>query len=107
MIAQAAQDFREAGGIVRIIGDNLRSFHPGYEELQRRDDRTAAFYTDRDSGRWIEMALAAAARRRCNVAVDGPMRVPEQVAEPLTLSRSHGHATAPTQLAGTPHLLSP
>src|SRR3546814_17340212 len=87
MIAQAAQDFREAGGIVRIIGDNLRSFHPGYEELQRRDDRTAAFYTDRDSGRWIEMAIAEAPRWRCNVVFAGTMRVPDIVAETLTPSR--------------------
>lgn len=104
MIAQAAQDFREAGGIVRIIGDNLRSFHPGYEELQRRDDRTAAFYTDRDSGRWIEMAIADAARRRCNVVVEGTMRLPDKVAETLALFRGNGYATDARALAVSPEL---
>ena len=104
MIAQAAQDFREAGGIVRIIGDNLRSFHPGYEELQRRDDRTAAFFTDRDSGQWIELAIADAARRRCNVVVEGTMRVPDKVAETLALFRSNGYATDARALAVSPEL---
>lgn len=104
MIAQAAQDFRRVGGIVRIIGDNLRAFHPGYEDLQRRDDRTAAFYTDRDSGRWIEMAIADAAQRRCNVVVEGTMRLPDKVAETLALFRGGGYATEARALAVSPEL---
>jgi hypothetical protein len=88
LLASAHAEFDRHGGLIEIIGDDLRAFHPRYSELQRQDDRTAAFFTDRDSGRWIEMAIADAAARRCNVAVEGTMRLPDKVAETLTpLSR--------------------
>lgn len=102
-LAMAHAEFAR-GGLVEIVGDDLRAFHPRYSALQRQDDRTAAFFTDRDSGRWIEMAIADAAKRRCNVAVEGTMRLPDKVAETLTRFRENGYVTDARALAVNPEL---
>lgn len=56
----ASRDLEARGGAAQIIGDDLRDFHPRYGDLLKRDDESAAFYTDRDTGRWVEMAIAEA-----------------------------------------------
>ncbi|API61311.1 zeta toxin of the postsegregational killing system (plasmid) [Tardibacter chloracetimidivorans] len=104
LLAAAHAEFDRRGGLIEIIGDDLRAFHPRYSELQRHDDRTAAFFTDRDSGRWIEMAIADAAARRCNVAVEGTMRLPDKVAETLTRFRDNDFVTDARALAVNPEL---
>nr|WP_274378987.1 zeta toxin family protein [Sphingomonas cavernae] len=71
--------------------------------MQRADDRTAAFYTDRDSGRLVEKAIADAAARRVNVLVEGTMRSPDTVERTLTQFREAGFATDARALAINPN----
>lgn len=99
-----AREFADKGGIVKIIGDDLRAYLPHYKALQRADDKTAAFYTDRDSGRLVEMAIAEAAQRRINVLVEGTMRSPEVVAKTLRDFREAGFQTDARALAVSPEL---
>ena len=101
-----SREFADKGGIVKIIGDDLRSYLPHYKSLQRADDRTAAFYTDRDSGRLVEMAIADAAQRRVNVLVEGTMRSPKVVAKTLRDFRESGFQTDARALAVSPELSS-
>ena len=49
-IFAAVNELAKHGGAVKILGDELRSCHPQYQNLLEEDDKTAAFYTDRDSG---------------------------------------------------------
>lgn len=100
----AAREFADNGGIVKIIGDDLRASLPHYKALQRADDKTAAFYTDRDAGRLVEMAIADAAQRRVNVLVEGTMRSPEVVAKTLRDFREAGFSTDARALAVSPEL---
>lgn len=72
---------REHGGAVGIDGDDLRPYHPEYNRLMREDDRTAAFYTDKDSGRWVWKAIQHLADRQVNMVVAGTMRRPGVVRE--------------------------
>lgn len=102
--AAAAREFADKGGIVKIIGDDLRAYLPHYKSLQRADDRTAGFYTDRDSGRLVEMAIAEAARRRVNVLVEGTMRDPETVVRTLREFREAGFRTEARVVAVNPEL---
>lgn len=106
MQGQASREFGGRGGLVKIIGDDLRAFLPHYKALQRGDDRSAAFYTDRDSGRLVEMALADAAKRRINVLVEGTMRSPDVVAATLKRFRDAGYQTDARALAVSPELSS-
>jgi len=102
----AAREFADNGGIVKIIGDDLRAHLPHYKSLQRGDDKTAAFYTDRDSGRLVEMAIAEAALRRVNVLVEGTMRSPDVVAKTLRDFREAGFQTDARALAVSPEMSS-
>ena len=102
----ASREFADKGGIVKIIGDDLRAALPHYKSLQRTDDKTAAFYTDRDSGRLVEMAIADATQRRVNVLVEGTMRSPEVVAKTLRDFREAGFQTVARALAVSPELSS-
>lgn len=54
LLEPAERDLRAIGPTVVINGDDLRSFHPAYETLQRTDPDNAARFTDRDSGKWVE-----------------------------------------------------
>jgi UDP-N-acetylglucosamine kinase len=67
------------GGGVEIDGDNLRGYHPGYDDLLIADDRLAAYYTDLDAGRWLDRSMDVAAQRRVNVVIEGTMRRSEFV----------------------------
>ncbi|MEO7465539.1 MAG: zeta toxin family protein [Sphingobium limneticum] len=102
----AAREFAASGGMVKIIGDDLRAYLPHYKSLQRADDKSAAFYTDRDSGRLVEKAIAEAAQRRVNVLVEGTMRNPETVAATLRQFRDAGFRTDARVLAVSPEMSS-
>lgn len=102
----AAREFAASGGMVKIIGDDLRAYLPHYKSLQRADDKSAAFYTDRDSGRLVEKAIAEAAQRRVNVLVEGTMRNPETVAATLRQFRDAGFRTDARALAVSPEMSS-
>src|SRR3546814_9517167 len=106
MQSLATREFACRGGIVKIIGDDLRAFLPHYHELQRTNDKTAAFFTDRDSGRLVEMAIADAVQRRVNVLVEGTMRNPDVVAKTLRDFRGDGFETDARALAVSPELSS-
>ena len=100
----AEREFSGQGGLAKIIGDDLRSYLPHYKGLQRADDQTAAFYTDRDSGRLVEKAIADAAQRGVNVMVEGTMRNAETVAATLQQFREAGYTTDARALAVSPEM---
>ena len=65
------------GEVLEISGDDLRKYHPEYARLQREDPMNAAFYTDRDSGRWAEMLIEMASDAAVNLVIESTMRVPD------------------------------
>lgn len=79
------------GGAVQIIGDDLRGFHPKYADLMGKDDKTAAFYTDRDTGLWVEKSIAEAKAQRVNIVIEGTMRDGNKVAETMESLRAAGY----------------
>lgn len=87
----AVDELQIRGGAAQIIGDDLRNYHPRYAELLSRDDKTAAFYTDRDSGRWVEKAIQHAKEQRVNLVIEGTMRDGAKVAETMTSLRAAGY----------------
>jgi predicted ABC-type ATPase len=63
--------------VVEISGDDYRSFHPLYEHLLMQDDALAAYFTDIDSGRWVEQAIAFTAAQHSHVVLEGTLRNPQ------------------------------
>jgi len=87
----AMRDLEPHGGAVQIIGDDLRGYHPQYARLMEADDKTAAFYTDRDTGRWVEKAIDEAKAQRVNIVIEGTMRDGNKVAETMQSLRAAGY----------------
>lgn len=79
-VDDAVEELDRKGGAVQIIGDELRGYHPSYARLLAQDDKTAAFYTDRDTGKWVEKCIAHAKQQRINVVIEGTMRNSDVVA---------------------------
>lgn len=90
-VSAAEQELATRGGHVSIIGDDLRPYHPKYGELMQEDDKTAAFYTDKDSGRWVEMAIEHAKQTRANIVIEGTMRNPDVVRKTTNDLRDAGY----------------
>lgn len=103
-IDSAARSHPSPRGVVQILGDDLRAFHPRYAELMATDDRTAAAYTDRDAGGWVEKLIASARERRLNLIIEGTMRRPEVVEATLGGLRDAGYRTEARVLAIPPEL---
>lgn len=90
-IAVAKEELAQQGDSVSILGDELRAYHPEYYLLLEANDKTAAFYTGKDAGRWIEQSIAHAKEMRCNVVIEGTMRSPEMVAQTIKTFRDAGY----------------
>lgn len=86
-VDRVVSKFSVHGDIVPIIGDDLRGYHPIYSRLLRDDDKTAAFYTDKDIGGWIEKAIFLAIQKRVNVVIEGTMRDMEKVLATIEMLR--------------------
>ncbi len=68
------------------------------------DDKTAAFYTDRETGRWVEKAIAEAKAQRVNIVIEGTMRDGNKVAETMESLREAGYPIDARALAVTSRL---
>ena len=98
-VDDALRELKHRGGAAQIIGDDLRGYHPQYGRLMERDDKTAAFYTDRDTGRWVEKAIEHAKQQRLNVVIEGTMRDGNKVAETMQSLRGAGYEVDARALA--------
>lgn len=61
-------------GGVRIVGDDLRRFHPEFVELMATDPLAMPGRTAQASGRWVEMCLQEAAQERVSCVVESTFR---------------------------------
>lgn len=103
-VDSAMRELEPRGGAVQIIGDDLRGYHPHYARLMGADDKTAAFYTDRDTGQWVETAIAEAKAQRVNIVIEGTMRDGNKVAATMESLRAAGYEIDARALAVNPRL---
>ncbi|BCM78163.1 hypothetical protein KAM329D_32200 [Aeromonas caviae] len=101
-LATAKSELESKGGAIEIIGDDLRPYHPEYAVLASKDDKTAAFYTDRDSGRWVEKAIEAAKSEQVNLVIEGTMRNLDVVAKTMSSLREAGFEIDARAMAVSP-----
>ncbi len=94
----------QAGSTIRIVGDDLRSYHPQFLAFQRKDPETASSFTQMDAGRWTEKLLAAAAERQVNIVFETTMRTPENVARVIGMARDAGYDVEARAVAVNPRL---
>ena len=90
-VETAKREFVLDGGAVEIIGDDLRGYHSMYDQLMTIDDSTAAFYTDRDTGSWVEKAIAEAKAQQVHIVIEGTMRDANKVVSTVQSLRAAGY----------------
>lgn len=78
--------------VVSIVGDKFRAFHPHHQELLEIDASRAAFYTDADSGRWVEQAIALTAQQGNCVVIEGTLRNPETTIRTASQYLNHDYS---------------
>lgn len=93
-----------SGPTIRIVGDDLRSYHPNFLAFQRQDPETASQFTQADAGRWTEQLLAAATARNINIVFETTMRTPENVARVVGIARAAGYDVEARAVAVNPRL---
>lgn len=93
-----------SGPTIRIVGDDLRSYHPNFLAFQRQDPETASQFTQADAGRWTEKLLAAATERNVNIVFETTMRTPENVARVVGIARAAGYKVDARAVAVNPRL---
>lgn len=93
-----------AGPTIRIVGDDLRTYHPQYLVFQRQDPETASQFTQADAGRWAEKLLSAAVDRQVNIVFETTMRTPENVARVIGIARGGGYEVEARAVAVNPRL---
>lgn len=79
-IAHAAKrELQARGGFVLVDADEVRSWHPEYHALLRRDDTTAANKTHPDAGAWAGRLGRDAIASKRNVIFDQTSKDPKAV----------------------------
>ncbi|WP_331375333.1 zeta toxin family protein [Sinorhizobium chiapasense] len=97
-------ELAQSGPTIRIVGDDLRSYHPEFLAYQRQDPETASRFTQMDAGRWTEKLLAAAAERQVNIVFETTMRTPENVARVVRVAREAGYEVEARAVAVNPRV---
>lgn len=77
--------------VITISGDEYRRYHPEYSRLQREDPLNAAFYTDRDVGRWVETLIDWTSGEGMDLIIESTMRVPDTFRSTSAPLRSKGY----------------
>lgn len=103
LIASHAE-LEHSDSAIRIVGDDLRSYHPQFLSFQRQDPETASQFTQMDAGRWTEKLLAVATGRKVNIVFETTMRTPENVARVIGMAREAGYDVETRAVAVNPRL---
>lgn len=93
--------FKQHGkdNIILINGDDFRNYHPKYSELVKEDAKTAAFFTDKDSGRWVEKTIEYGRKLGVNMIIEGTMRNPAVPEKTAALLHSAGYKVEAVAMA--------
>ena len=104
-LIEALEIYRFKSSALTISGDDLRHYHPEHERLLHDDPLNAAFYTDRDSGRWVEMLIDWVSKEvRVNIIIESTMRNPETFRITAKLLRERGYRVEAHAIAVHPAL---
>jgi len=97
-------ELEQTGPSIRIVGDDLRSYHPGFVAHQTADPLTASRFTQADAGIWSEKLLTAATEQGVHVVFETTMRTPDNVEKVMTAGRSAGYHIEACVLAVSPRV---
>jgi predicted ABC-type ATPase len=104
LLTASHTELEKNGPAIRVVGDDLRSYHPGFVAHQNADPMTASHFTQADAGIWSQKLLAAATERGVHVVFETTMRTPDNVEKVMTAGRSAGYRIEARVLAVSPRI---
>lgn len=90
-LLESRKNFDKRGGVLIINGDDFRNAHPNIKQIKEKHGKDYAFYTDKDSGRWVEMMIKEAQKQKVNVILEGTMRRSEVTLNTAKEFKNHGY----------------
>lgn len=78
-------------GLVAVVGDDLRQFHPDYARLMREDPLAMPGVTAQASGRWIGMSAEYLRSRGADVLIETTLRSPAAMEGTIDSFRRSGY----------------
>lgn len=88
--------------LVKIIGDDLRQFHPDYTRLVEEAPLDMPSETAHASGMWIGMGVAEANAKGYSIVIEGTWRNPATVLDEARKAKQLGRRTHAVALAVQP-----
>lgn len=82
-----AKEFSDQGGIVPVIGDDYRRFHPRFLDVITTDDTNLAATTGPAALWWVQAAATWCRGRRVNVLIEATLRDREQSFNPTVAAQ--------------------
>lgn len=80
-------------GLVEVVGDDLRVYHPDYDRLMRENPLAMPAATAQASGRWVGMAIDYLREQRRSTLIETTLRQPDVVRETVAGFRQAGYRT--------------
>lgn len=97
-------ELEHSGPVIRIVGDDLQSYHPDYITDQTTDPAIASRLTRNDAGLWSQKLLAAATERGVHVVFETTMERTEDVEQVIAIGRSANYRIEAHVLAINPRV---
>lgn len=104
LLTASLMELEQTGPAIRVVGDDLRSYHPGFVAHQNADPMTAQHFTQADAAIWSEKLLAAATERGVHVVFQTRMKTPDNVEKVMTAGRSACYRIEARVLAVSPRV---
>lgn len=104
LLTASHAELEQTGPAIRVVGDDLRPYHPGFVALQNADPVPASRFTQADAGIWSEKLLTAATERGVHVVFETTMRMPDNVEKVMAAGRSAGYRIEARVLAVSPRV---
>jgi len=79
------------GNVVIVNTDDLRAYHPRFEEIVDLDDRRAAERTHEDASAWNRMLLSRSIETRRNVILEGVFKDGKDLASVIEMLKKSGY----------------
>ncbi|MBW3069629.1 hypothetical protein GZ998_08960 [Actinomyces sp. 594] len=80
-------------GLVEVVGDDLRVYHPDYDRLMRENPLAMPAATAQASGRWVGMAIDYLREQRRSTLIETTLRQPDVVRDTVAGFRQAGYRT--------------
>lgn len=98
--------FKDKGGSVIIDPDQLRAYHPKYNELQKLDDKTSSGFTHHDAKKWSLELVEEAISHKKNIVLDQTSADFQTLKNTVQNFRDKGYKEVELKIMAVPEITS-